>query len=486
MDQSRNGTAEIGRRCFLKGAASTAAVFSASRVRAQTPAFPAPSGETILVVGAGMAGLVAAHRLREAGKRVIVIEARDVPGGRVRTVREFSAGLYGELGAARIADTHHFAIHWINELGLSLVPFQPRGGVTILALNGRRARSDDEAARARLATNLKPDERGLTPPQLLIKYITGQPEELASTEFDPEAPRWREYDRVTWAQWLRSRGASDDAVALMTLGGHSSTLSALYLLRQIMLHRDSGGYLKIDGGFDRLPRALAGRLADSVRYRTELVRLDRTDRAVRATVRTGDREEVIAADRVVLTVPFSVLDGIAVDPPFSSLKTQIIQTLPYYPATRFLIETTTRFWERERLSGGARTDGPADIWDMSFGQPGARGLLSVTTGGEFIDGALAGLTPEQRSTYGGLMARAAYPDIANQSQKVIAHRWDDEPYARGAFSVFRPGQMSQWSKAILTPEGRVHFAGEHTSAHSGWIEGAIWSAEHVAEEILQQ
>jgi monoamine oxidase len=486
MDQSRHEPANIGRRCFLKGAASAAAILSAPRARAQAPRFPPQSGETILVVGAGLAGLVAAHRLREAGRRVIVIEARDVPGGRVRTVRDFAGGLYGELGAARIADTHHFAIHWINELGLSLVPFQPQGGVTILALNGRRARSDDEAARARLASNLKPDERGLTPPQLLIKYIAGLPEELTSTEFDATEARWAEYDRVTWAQWLRSRGASDDAIALMTLGGHSSTLSALYLLRQIMLHRDSGGYLKIDGGFDRLPRGLAGRLSDSIRYGTELVRLDRTDRSVRATVRTPQRQETITADRVVLTIPFSVLDGIAVDPPFSERKTQIIQTLPYHPATRFIIETTSRFWERERLSGGARTDGPAEMWDMSFGQPGTRGLLSVTTGGEFIDGALAGLTPEQRSTYGALMARAAYPDIANQSQKVLAHRWGDEPYARGAFSVFRPGQMSQWSKAILAPEGRVHFAGEHTSAHSGWIEGAIWSGEHVAEEILQQ
>jgi monoamine oxidase len=484
MDQAADRRARIGRRRFLKGALTTAAALSLDGRRAKIRAAAAQATETILVVGAGLSGLVAAHRLREAGKRVIVIEARAVPGGRVRTVREFSGGLYGELGAARIADTHHFALHWVNELNLSLTPFQPSGGTTILSLNGMRARSDDEAARARLTDRLNPDERGLTPPQLLIKYITGLPQELALPDFDPATPRWAEYDRVTWASWLRSLGASEGAVSLMTLGGHSAPLSALYLLRQIMLHRDSGGYLKIEGGFDLLTKGLAARVGDAIRYNTELVQLDRSG-PIRATVRSQGRDEVITADRVVLTIPFSVLDRVAVDPPFSTLKTEIINTLPYYPATRFLIETSTRFWERERLSGGARTDGPADIWDMSFGQPGTRGLLSLTTGGEFVDGTLAGVTPEQRSAYGRLMAQSAFPEITRQVQKIVVHRWPDDPYANGAFCVFRPGQMSRWTQAISRPEGLVHFAGEHTSAHSGWIEGALWSGDRVSQEILQ-
>lgn len=484
MDQGSDGGRRIGRRRFLKAALSAAAGLSASRAIAQTGLPPAQSGETVLVVGAGLSGLVTAHRLREAGKRVIVIEARGVPGGRVRTVREFGGGLYGELGAARIADTHHYALHWVNELGLSLAPFQPAGEATILSLNGMRARSDDEAARALLTDKLNADERGLTPPQLLVKYITGLPEELAHPEFDPHAPRWAEYDSMNWAQFLRSLGASEGALSLMTLGGHSSPLSALYLLRQIMLHRDSGGYLKIEGGFDQIARRLASRVG-SIQYNTELVRLDRSG-PIRATVRTEGREEIITADRVVLTLPFSVLRHIRVDPPFSPAKTQIIGNLGYYQGSRFLIETRTRFWEDADLSGGARTDGPGDIWDMSFGLPGRAGILSVTTGGPDVEAKLSALNPEQRQAFGLGLAKAAYPDIETQSQKVLAHRWTDEPHAKGAFSVFYPGQMSHWTNTILRPEGLVHFAGEHTSAHSGWIEGALWSGDHVSQEILQQ
>ena len=160
----------VNRRRFLRAAVSAVAAAPFAPAYAQTGCF-LPPGAKRFVVGAGLAGLVAAHRLRETGKRVIVIEARAVPGGRVRTVRSFDAGLYGELGAARIADTHEYALHWIGDLGLSLTAFQPAGEGTILSVNGMRARSDDEAARVRLAPNMTLEERKLSPAQLLLKYI---------------------------------------------------------------------------------------------------------------------------------------------------------------------------------------------------------------------------------------------------------------------------------------------------------------------------
>src|SRR6476661_7927081 len=102
------------RRGFLKAAVSAASV-AASPATLRAAARVGP--ETILVVGAGLAGLCAAYRLREAGKRVIVMEARPVPGGRVRTLRGyFDDGIYAELGAARIAESHEYVLTWLNEL----------------------------------------------------------------------------------------------------------------------------------------------------------------------------------------------------------------------------------------------------------------------------------------------------------------------------------------------------------------------------------
>ena len=451
---------------------------------AAAPVRAAP--ESVLVVGAGLSGLACAYRLRDAGKRVTLIEARAEPGGRVRTLRGyFDDGLYAELGAARVAETHEYVIHWLNELNLSLVPFAP-AGAGVQAIGALRARTDDLAARERMAPGLKPDERNLSVPQLMIKYLTGVPDELANPEINLADPRWRQFDSVTWPAWLASRGASKAAIQLITLGGDSSGFSALFLLQQIMLHRDSRSYLKIDGGMDRLPRAVATRLKDVIRYNCELTRLERTSTGVRATCKTPNGMQTFAAERAVLAIPYSTLRRVAVEPAFSSEKTKIIQTLTYHEATRFLLQTKTRFWSKSGLNGGARTDGPADIWDMSYGQKGTRGLISLTTGNEAIEQRLKGLPEAGQAQFGSTLTRAAFPEIDAEVQKTYVQRWAENPYARGAFTVFHPGQMTAWVPIMGQAEGRVHFAGEHIAPWNGWMEGALWSGERAAQEILQQ
>ena len=434
-----------------------------------------------------MAGLAAAHRLREGGKRVIVVEARDVPGGRVRTIRNyFDDGLHAEAGPNRVSDTHVYMFHWLNEFGLSLVPFAPGNASPVIVVNGVRARADNEAEREALAAGLRPDERKLTPAGLLVKYIEGVPEDLGSPDFNAADPRWAEYDRVTWPDWLSSRGASKAAIQLMMLGGDSSTFSALFLLQQIMLHRTQGAYLKIEGGMDRLPLAIANGLKNEIRYNCELLRLERGSNGVRAICREGSRMTTIAADRAVVAIPFSTLRRVTIDPPFSPEKSAAITGLPYHEATRFLIQTRTRFWRAEGLSGGARSNGPADIWDTSFGQPGTRGILANTTGNAEIEARLAAMTEPQRVAFGVDLTKAAFPQLEREVEKTYIQRWVAEPYAKGAFTVFHPGQMTQWSTAMAQAEGRVHFAGEHLSPWTGWMEGALWSGERAAQEILQQ
>ena len=477
-----NKPQRLCRRRFLQAALGAAALIPKPINAAQTRQ---PPPETVLVIGAGLAGLAAGLRLREARRNVIVLEARASAGGRVRTLRNLSDGLYAELGAARVADTHEYVLHWLNDFNLSLVPFSP-ASANVLAMDGRHARADIEAERARMAPGLTADERKLSPAALLLKYVEGLPDALAEPEIDLSNPVFAPFDRITWPAFLKMRGASDAAVKMMSLGGDSSPLSALFMLRQIMLIKDSRGYLKIDGGMDALPLAIAKNLGTAVRYNCELVRLERSGSNVRAVCRQGDRNETITADRAVVAIPFGCLRRIALDQPFSSLKTEAIAKLAYYEATRFLIETKTRFWEGEKLSGNARTDGPGDIWDASFGQKGRAGVLSLTTGGQAIETRISGLAEEGRRNAGVTLTEAAFPELRMELQAVHIQRWVEEPFARGAFSMFGPGEMTRWTTAMLKPEGRLHFAGEHLSPWSGWMEGALWSGERAAQEIIQQ
>jgi monoamine oxidase len=233
-----------------------------------------------------------------------------------------------------------------------------------------------------------------------------------------------------------------------------------------------------------LPLAIAAGLKTEIRYNSPLVRLETTATGVRATVRTGGKDETIAASRAVLAIPFSTLRDVPVDPPFSPAKRAVIGGLLYHEATRYLFQTRTRFWEGEGLSGGARTDGPGDIWDTSFGQKGPRGIIALTTGSPEVERRLEGMTLDQRVGFGVGITKAAFPQLERELQKTYVQRWMDQTYAKGAFTIYRPGQMTGWSAAMVRPENRVHFAGEHTSPWTGWMEGALWSGERAAQEIL--
>ena len=119
----------INRRQFLKGSAVAVAAAGLSRVQltgaARTTVLRAPARK-VLILGAGMAGLVAGHELTKLGHDVTILEARTRPGGRVHTLREpFSDGLYAEAGAARIPDNHDLTLKYVKEFSLPLEPFYP-------------------------------------------------------------------------------------------------------------------------------------------------------------------------------------------------------------------------------------------------------------------------------------------------------------------------------------------------------------------------
>jgi monoamine oxidase len=476
------GMAGISRRRFIKAGALALAAAPVRAVGgfAQT----ADSSRPIVVIGAGMAGLVAARRLQDAGRRVVVLEASDRAGGRVRTVRTLADGLHGEAGAARIADGHSFVLRWIADLGLDVVPFGGSGSAVRL-VRGQRLRADDVRGLAGAARNLKPREKGLSPGALLVHYTADAVADVAETEPDAAAyARWKAYDALTWPRWLQSRGASEDAVALMTLGGDPFEVSALYALRQIALNDSAPRFFTLRDGMDVLPAALARSLGDPVVMGAAVRRIEPGTGSVTVSYEAQGRVTQLVADRVVIAIPFSALRRIEIAPALPAPTMKAIAELSYYPATRLLVQTGRRAWSKAGLSGAARTDFAAEFWDDGAAQPGPRGLLSGTVGGR-MDASLGSVEPSQRERAARALATQAFPEIETDIERIVAVRWSEEPWAWGAFAAPGPGQMTGFMPTIARPEGRVHFAGEHTSSWMGWIEGAIRSGERAAQEILR-
>ena len=478
------------RRDFLRQGLAAAA--GAVVVGAQSPSERlARRGEPkkVIVVGAGLAGLSAAYELTEAGHDVTVLEARTRPGGRVLTLREpFSDGLYAEAGAMFFPDTHAYTLSYAKEFGLQLDLFRRPSEWQLAYMRGRRVKYKHGEPVA-WPYELTDEERELGRPRMWAKF---RPPSIFDELGDPAAPGWvvpKKYDEVSFAELLRRNGASREAVAFLTHGWGAlwgegfESVSALAVLRDTWHQLGSEERYRIRGGNDLLPKALAARLAESIRYGTEVTRVEQDAGGVRLRARRAGEAETHAADYLVCAVPFSVLRRIEVSPPFSEGKRRAITELPYFSAARVSLQTRRKFWEDEGLSGFASTDlAFGEVFDMTANQAGRRGILQAYAGGQEARRIQALGEAERMRFVLGEMEKV-FPGARENFEGGASKCWDEDPFARGASSWYRPGQMSELWPHVATPEGRVHFAGDHTSAWIRWTNGAFQSGQRAAKEI---
>ena len=484
----------LDRRGFLRQAAAGAAALAGAAV----PPWPAlgrlttaaAGPQRICVIGAGMAGLTTALELIARGHDVTILEARSRPGGRVFTIRgPFADGLYAEGGAMQVYDSHSRVQRYIQQLGLEIDPIRPAPGATLLHVLGHRIQLEPDAP-VSWPFAMKADERTLDPHALWEKYVVPVVNEVAAAEAsDPTLASMVRYDRMSFSALLRERGASPPAVAIIGagvaagLGDGPERVSALDFLREAAHRQARKQSFTIRGGTDRLPRALAAKLGDRIQYGTAVVRIERQPSGVNILAVTGSARRTFAADRVVCAIPFSVLRRVDVSPPFTTEKRAAIAGLQYTSVTRVFVQTRTRFWIAAGLSANASTDLPVmGIYERAINQPGTRGILESYMAGPNARRATAlGERDRLAQSLDG-MAKV-YPQIVDQYEGGVSKSWDDDEWSRGAYAWFEPGQMTSLLPHIASPEGRIHFAGDHASSSPGGMEGAVESAERVVREI---
>jgi monoamine oxidase len=364
-------------------------------------------------------------------------------------------------------------------------------GASIFHVNGKRIVIKPNTP-VDWPVQLRADEQGQTRGQLWNKYVTPVLKELG----DPEAVGWppsalKKYDDESFTQFLHDRGASPGAISLLRmgfvdlLGEGADATSALDVLREALPRSLEKQVFVIRGGSDTLPQAMAAKLDNKIRYGCAVVRIEQDDRGARVICSRGGANETIACQYVICAIPFSVLRNVTFSPRVSREKQQAIAQLGNTSVVCVFLQTRQRFWLEQGLSGAASTDLPImTSYDKDFYLPGKRGLLEAYIAGENAR-KLAALGADERVRFTVNQLELVHPTLRTYLEGGASICWDDEQWSRGAYAWFRPGQMTSLLPNMAAPEGRIHFAGDHTSPAPGWMDGALQSGNRVAREVAE-
>lgn len=400
----------------------------------------------VCVMGAGLAGLVAAATLADRGVEPLVLEARKRVGGRVLT-QQLANDAVVERGADFAERDHQTIATVAEQLGLILVPMgirqgerEPRGG----------AGTSLEAVRAELAklARLLEERRGQ-----LAGRSAGQV--LAELRLDPAA------GEAIAAQLELNWGRPLEQLAASVLERAGAAFSAEESVR-------------VMGGNQRIALRLAERLGPALRLGSPAEAVEWSPAGVRVRA-AGDW---VSADACVVAVPAAVLGQVRFDPPLPEWKAEALGRVVYGHAAKLVVPL-------------ARPAGPSAVLAVTerfwtWTAMGGTGMVQP------VVSALAGSAPalERLRVHEGpfrwlTRLQALRPDLTLAERGAVLATWSDDPWSRGAYSTRPVGERPEDDELLARPVGRLHFAGEHTAGKwAGLMEGALRSGLRVAGEVL--
>jgi monoamine oxidase len=445
----------------------------------------------VVIVGAGVAGLNAAHHLRKARVRATVYEAAQRTGGRMFSrPGALAPGLVTEFGGEFINSDHDDVLALVREFGLPLMDMEAPGeaGLNDAYFFGGRHHTEAEVIQA-----FRP----------IARRIAADADRLED-QIDFRHPGGATaLDRTSLAEYLRRIGATGWIGQLLEVAyvtefgldaGEQSALNFITLVGTDLadgfkIVGDSDERYKVRGGNQQITDGLARRLEGQIVLGHRLVALRSRGRGYALTFeRRGAGSADVAADIVILALPFTMLREVEIGVDLPAFKRKAVRELGYGTNAKLMHGLLERPWRARGSSGAAYSDTGFQLcWDNSRGQPGPVAGITLYSGGRpglevgrgTADEQLARLLPGVDQVFPGVGAA--------RSGAGARWHWPTYPFTRASYACYRPGQWTGIRGAEGAPVGNLYFAGEHCSLdYQGYMNGGAETGRLAAQAVLRR
>jgi monoamine oxidase len=474
----------------------------------------APKGASVLVLGAGIAGLVAAYELRQAGYQVQVVEYNDRAGGRNWSLRggdrytelggatqqcRFDPGLYINPGPWRLPHHHRGILSYCKRLGVPLESFVQINNNAYL--HGSKA----FGGKPQRFRTIKADYHGHVA-ELLAKAAQSNKLDVEVTVEDQEKlleslRAWGALDK-NYA-YVKGEASNDRRGFDQDPGGGLSARPVLSEPIRLSDLLDSGLWAGLPlcdsydmqstlfqpvGGMGMIGQAFGAELGALIRYNAKVIDIHQDERGVNATFEdtaASMSRHTVHADWCVCTIPLSILGQIPMN--VGQPMAEAIAAVPYASALKVGLQFKRRFWEQdEQIYGGiSYTDLP--ISNISYPSTGyfssGKGVLLGAYCWGLDAMKFTAMTPEERVSKTVDYGSRIHPQYPQEFDNGIAVAWHRSPFTLGCFGMWSEAARAQHYDNLCRFDGRIVLAGEHASYIPGWQEGAVTSALDATDRL---